>query len=177
MCYNYNEIKHISRFYKKPWKKWNNPTKEGDKNIVHISTLDANLATGGNDTNEEVLGDKVFQDFEDTLVVLSVEVDRHDWFTNFSASKHVTRIKYCFSFLGKAKGPINIRSTNGQSHPIKGKRECIIQIQFQGIKITKWCFYILGMKKNLLSMGSIVDQGKHSDIWFLEVFHLIFEQS
>lgn len=78
MCYNCNEIKHISRFYKKPWKKQNNLTKKGDKNTVHISILDANLAIGGNDTNEEVLGDKVFQDFEDKIVVLSVEIDRHD---------------------------------------------------------------------------------------------------
>jgi hypothetical protein len=134
VCYNCNEIKHISRFYKKPWKKRKNPTKKGDKNIVHISILDANLATGGNDTNEEILGDKVFQDFEDTLVVLSVEVDRHDWFTNSSASKHVTRIKYCFSFLGKAKGPISIRSTSGQSHPIKGKGNVSLKFNFREIK-------------------------------------------
>lgn len=134
MCYNCNEIKHISRFYKKAWKKQNNFTKKGDKNTVHISILDANLAKGGNDTNEEELGDKVFQDFEDTLVVLSVEVDRHDWFANSRASKHVTRIKYCFSFLGKAKGPISIRSTSGQSHPIQGKGNVSFRFNSREIK-------------------------------------------
>jgi hypothetical protein len=133
VCYDHNETRHISRFYKKPWKKWDNPTKKRDKKNAQIVILDANLFTWGNVIDEKVFGDKVLQEFEDTLV-LSVEVDRHDWFINSSASKHVTINKYCFSFLCKAKGPINIRSTSGQSHPVKGKANVSIRFNYGEIK-------------------------------------------
>jgi len=64
VCYKCNEIGHISRFNKKPLKKWNNATKERDKKNAQISILGANLATRGSDTNEKVLGDTILQDFK-----------------------------------------------------------------------------------------------------------------
>jgi recombinational DNA repair ATPase RecF len=71
VCYNYNETRHISRFYKKPWKKQNNLTKKGNKKNARISILDANLATGGMTMMKRYLVTKSFKTLK-TLVVLIV---------------------------------------------------------------------------------------------------------
>jgi hypothetical protein len=75
----------------------------------------------GSDINEEGSTNKVFIDLENVLVVLSAKLDKQDWFLDFGASKPITRNKSCFSFMGKVKRPMSIRSNSDQSHPIKGK--------------------------------------------------------
>jgi hypothetical protein len=75
----------------------------------------------GSDINEEGSTNKVFRDLENALVVLSAKLDRQDWLLDFGASKPITRKKNCFSFMGKTKSPMSIRSNSDQSRPIKGK--------------------------------------------------------
>jgi hypothetical protein len=53
----------------------------------------------------------------------------------------------------------NIKFTRGNSYPIQGKSDLTFHFPTKEVKKIEDVFYGLGLQKNLLFVGSLIDQG------------------
>nr|PNR27147.1 hypothetical protein PHYPA_030628 [Physcomitrium patens] len=92
--------------------------------------------------------------------MMSMDINNHDtasWYLDSGATKHVTGDPSKMYEL-KTVEDSNVRLAGGTSHSVLGKRNELFKSDGQVNRISN-VLYVSGVTKNLLSIGSITDQG------------------
>ncbi len=86
------------------------------------------------------------------------DVDPH-WYINFRVSKHVIGCNEMIYKVQKSHAPLEVHIVNG--HPYIVAKKCIMNVGIIDgeMKNIDNVLYVLGLCKNLLSMGHITKQG------------------
>ena len=80
------------------------------------------------------------------------------WYVNSSASSHMTSKKDCFEFLEETASGSKIYLGDENMYEIKGYGDIPVKLPSGDIKHLKNVLYVLGIKKNLISVSTITDQ-------------------
>ncbi|KAL3686396.1 hypothetical protein R1sor_008970 [Riccia sorocarpa] len=96
------------------------------------------------------------QEFEAALAALAVEDNDDSWYVDSGASTHVTGNSNQLQNFQKVTTGSTVRSAGGQKHAIEGKGTASIQ-NSTGIKRFDNVYYVPGLTKSLLSVGSLTD--------------------
>ncbi len=81
-----------------------------------------------------------------------------NWYFDSRATSHVTSDVGKLTNIRKAIGVTNIKSTGGHTHKVHGKGIAIVVYQNE-TKSMNNILYVPSVKKNLLSIGALVDMG------------------
>jgi hypothetical protein len=95
------------------------------------------------------------------VVMLSMQMTANKdtkWYLDSSASTHVLGDSGSFHNVKKVIGHTNVKSTMGHIHKVQGKGNNVIVCQGR-IKVMNIIIYVLGAKKNVLSIGAIANMG------------------
>jgi hypothetical protein len=91
--------------------------------------------------------------------VATIEVDEpKSWYFDSWASKHVIGNKSSLKKLKQFVDSIRVKIPKGHTYVVQGKGDVNLSSTF-GIKKIIDVLYVLGVTKNLLSVGMIVDKG------------------
>jgi hypothetical protein len=83
----------------------------------------------------------------------------HEWYIDLGTTKHVTRSSSALRDFVPSSHHSTIRTAGRTNLPIVGKANVRLTIQSGEIKELSNVLYMPGVKKNLLSIGQLADQG------------------
>ena len=79
----------------------------------------------------------------------------NDWLIDSGASKHMTRFKESFVKLSEHESPHKVKLGDDYQYPIKGSGESSYKLDSGKSMKMKEVLFILGLKKNLLSISAL----------------------
>ena len=101
--------------------------------------------------------DEHFELFEAALSSLDIHNTDSGWYLDSGATQHVSGDRSHFTSLDQFSG--NVKIADGQSHQISGKGSVHFTLPSGEIKDINGVLYVPGLRKNLLSIGSLTDKG------------------
>ena len=109
---------------------------------------------------------KLLQDSYAFLVCLDFSTynvsDAHTiWFFDNGASRHITSRKDLFSLLGATSIGRKVTCATNSSYPIQGINDILINVVNGSNLCLSNVLYVLGIKKNWLSISSLSKNGYH----------------
>jgi hypothetical protein len=81
------------------------------------------------------------------------------WLVDSGASKHMKSFKYYLSTLIERESHQKLKPGDDYQYPIKGVGEASYKMEYEKILKMKDVFYVLGLKKNLLSISGLEKKG------------------
>ena len=84
---------------------------------------------------------------------------RNDWLIDSGDSKHMTRFKEYFVKLFEHESPHKVKLGYHYKYPIKGSEESSYKLNFGNSMKMKDVLFVLGLKKNVLSIFALDEKG------------------
>ena len=84
---------------------------------------------------------------------------RNDWLIDSGASKHMTGFKESFVKLLEHESPHKVKLGDDYQYPIKGSGESSYKLDSRKSMTMKEVLFVLGIKKNLLSIYALDAKG------------------
>jgi hypothetical protein len=85
--------------------------------------------------------------------------DRNSWLVDSGASKHMTGYKNILSDFRKRSCSVQVQLGDNSCHEIKGIGSTSLQLESDSIIHVDEILYVLGLKKNPLSVATLEDKG------------------
>jgi hypothetical protein len=98
------------------------------------------------------------------------------WYINFGASKHVIGVVDLMHDLDKTLNIFKVWSVREHAHFVLSKGTIDVQTPIGEIKTIRKVLYVPGLKKILLVVGSIIDQG-HVVVFITNDCHIVNKTS
>jgi len=120
--------------------------------------LQVNIAKENQETHNE--NDEFFfhKEFEIAMLTSHLHEKDTNWYLDSKATFHVTGDVGKLTNIRKAVGVTNIKSPSGHTHKVHGKGNNIVVYQDETKSMSN-ILYVPSVKKNLLSIGALVDMG------------------
>jgi hypothetical protein len=109
----------------------------------------------GGASNEQSDPQNVAETFEAALSTMALEIRDNPWIVDFRASTHVTRNGKILNEIREPIDQYNVKTTNKQTHVVCGQGDVSFHFPSGEIKKINNVLYILGLTKNLLSIGTM----------------------
>ena len=93
------------------------------------------------------------------VLIGSVSPGNDTWLVDSGASKHMTGYKDSFSCLVQKESPHKVMVGDDSQYPIKGIGEASYKLDSRKPMKMKDVMYVLGLKKNLLSISALEKKG------------------
>ncbi len=114
--------------------------------------------------------------FEVTLVSINMERGDPTWYIKFDAFQHVTSVGDLMCDLNKTLKIFKVRSTREHAHSVLSKCTIDVQTPIGEIKTIRKVLYVPSLKKSLLLVGLIINQG-HVVVFIINGCHIVNKTS
>ena len=146
-CFYCGKIGHIAKFCRK--KKANQERYNQRRHAGHLADADADTDP---DQNLDV---RLFMAEADT----ATEEDELDiWFMDSGASSHMSGKKKWFRNFKESNSGVKVYLGDNSGYEIKGHGDVLVTLPDGNIRNISDVWYVLGIKKNLISVSKITDQ-------------------
>lgn len=98
------------------------------------------------------------KEFEIAMLTSHLREKDANWYLDSRATSHVMGDVGKLTNIRKAIGITNIKSANGHTHKVHAKGNTVVVYQDETKSMSN-VFYVPSVKKNLLSIGALVDMG------------------